>query len=186
MTHADHPRHSVSPRILPCRPHRRRWSWSGRATSACRWRCGRSRSGYRRGRLRPRRGPGQAAGRRRVLRRGRLRRGAAGGARHRALRGVDRRPRPAAASTSPSSPCRRRCASGAPDLSLHRGRGSDAGPLPAAGRDRRPRVDDLPRHDRGAGRADPRGGVRPRRRAGLPPRLQPRAHRPRQRDVDAS
>ena len=41
-----------------------------------------------------------------------------------------------------------------------------------------------PGHDRGARRADPRGSFRARRRTRLPPRLQPRAHRPRQPDVD--
>ena len=94
--------------------------------------------------------------------------------------------RAAPASTSRSSRCRRRCSDGSPDLSYIEAAARDAGRPPARRRHRRARVDDLPGHHRGAGAADPRGRLGPGRRHRLPPRLQPRAHRPRQPDVDAS
>ena len=110
--------------------------------------------GLRRRRLRHRRGPGQAPRRRRVLRRGRRRRPcslAAG--RVRPLPG--RRPTRGAcagfdvAVITVPTPLRE----GAPDLSYIEERPATLAALPAAGRHRRPRVDHLPGHHRGAGRA---------------------------------
>ncbi len=57
------------------------------------------------------------------------------------------------------------------------------GTPPAARRHRDPRVHHLSGHHRGARRPHPRSRVRPARRLRLPPRLQPRAHRPRQRHL---
>ena len=95
---------------------------------------------------------------------------------------ADRRPRrPAPASTSRSSRCRRRCATGRPTCRYIEDAARDpraVRPRPARCVD--PRVDHLPRHHRGAGAPAPRGRVRATRRRRLPPRLQPRADRPRQ------
>ena len=90
---------------------------------------------------------------RRVLRRGRPRRAAAG-----ALATGRYRHRP---SDGLRAGLRRRGhhrahaahASGAPDLSFIESAASHAGPLPAPRRDRDPRVHDLPGHHRGAGRS---------------------------------
>ena len=67
-----------------------------------------------RGGLRSRRRPGQAAHQRRVLRRGRLQRRPAGGARQRAVHRVERSPGLPGLRLSRSSPCRRRSPSARP------------------------------------------------------------------------
>ena len=129
-------------------------------------------------RLRRRRGADQAARRRRVLRRGRVVGRAAGGPRQRRLPPVvgpalvrrlrrrgHHRARPRCATARPTCPTSRQSAR---TLARYLRPGATVVA----------RVDHLPGHHRGAGRADPRGGLRPDRRRRLPPRLQPGAHRP--------
>ena len=91
------------------------------------------------------------------------------------------------ASTSPSITVPTPLRDGVPDLQLHRGsrRRSSARYL-RPGRTRRPRVHHLPGHHRGAARARSWRTARASRRRRLPPRLQPRAHRPGQPDLAAS
>ena len=64
-------------------------------------------------------------------------------------------------------------------------RPATVGREPARGSARDPAVDHLPRHHHRGRAADPRGGERAARRRRLPPRLLPRARRPRQHHVDA-
>ena len=165
-------------------PRARASSSSARATSACRSRCAPSRwaSTSSASTSTTPRSSGSPSGQSHVedVPDGRL----AAALRHRPL--PHRRPTSPTwpGSTSRSSRCRRRCATTQPDLTLHRGRGRGPRPPPARRRHGRPRVDHVPGHDRGAGRADPRGGLGTVGRPRLPPRLQPRAHRSRQHDVD--
>ena len=103
---------------------------------------------------------GEAARRGRVLRRGRLRRAAGRPRSPRAATG--RRPTPKAcagfdvAVITVPTPLRE----GVPDLSYIEAAAATLAALPAARRHRRPRVDHLPGHHRGAGRAAPRGRAR--------------------------
>ncbi len=62
---------------------------------------------------------------------------------------------------------------GNPDLSYIESAAAMLARHPAPRRHRGARVDHLPGHHRGAGRPHPRGRLRPGRRQGLPPRLQP-------------
>ena len=110
---------------------------------------------------------------------------AAGDRRRRARRPAATASRPtpttAPASTSPSITVPTPLRDGAPRPRPTSRTPADAlAPLVRPGCARRPRVDDLPGHDRRAARADPRARVGTDRRARLRRRLQPRAHRSRQ------
>ena len=73
---------------------------------------------------------------------------------------------------------------GVPNLSFVEEAAAACGPPPPRRGHGGPGVDELPGDHRGAGGTHPRGGVGPGGRIGLPPRLQPRADRPRQRDLE--
>ena len=97
-----------------------------------------------------------------------------------------RRPTTAPASTSPSSRCRRRCARARPTSPTSRRPRSHSAPTSRPGATVILESTTYPGTTEELVAPDPRGRVRPRRRRRLPPRLQPRAHRPGQPDVDAS
>ncbi len=82
------------------------------------------------------------------------------------------------ASTSRSSRCRRRCARAAPTCPTSRTAAADAGARAAAGATVVLESTTYPGTTEELVLPDPRGRLRPGRRRRLPPRLQPRAHRP--------
>ena len=161
----------------------RSWS-SARATSGSRSRCARPRSASPSSATTSRPARVDALARRPLLRRGRDRRAARGARSSRGYRADHRSGGPRAASTSRSSPCRRRCATACPTSRSSRPPRRDLAPHLAPGRAGRARVDDLPGHDRGAAAA--RSSKQSGSRAGdrLLPRLLARAHRSRQPEVD--